>query len=450
MIFRAKILILLAALLLAAPASANYRQKAEEATDFIQAHFYDAGAKRYHDSFPMDAKGLPYTTMWGNGVQFTALVAAAHQEPAKYKAWLYQFTDGLQAYWDPQPKGSPPGFNAYCSGPGGTDKYYDDNEWMVLGFAEAYQNTRDPHFLQWARDTQNFVLSGWDDTLGGGIYWKLDHQSKNTCSNAPAAASALRLVQVAGDKDQLAWALKIRTWLNGKLQDTDGLYWDDINLKGDIGKTKWTYNTALMIRTNTLLFQQFHDRAYLKEAEREADASIKAWQDPDTGRFQNNALFTHLLCESLLRLYDADHDVRYLNAVRRHAAYGYRYVHDPAGGWWGDWDRKTHPADERKVLIENAADARLFWLLTPYQDVDELNNAGIQAAAHGQNARAETLFRQAADSDTEAVEAHYRLWRVLQREKKTRDADAEAARLAAFAKTPAFAARLQALGWHQP
>ncbi len=444
-------LTLLAALVLVAPASANYRQKAEEATDFIQGHFYDAAAKRYHASYPADPKALPYEFMWGNGVQFTALAAAAREDPPKYKQALYDFFDGLQNYWDPAV--AVPGYNSYCSGPNGTDKYYDDNEWMVLGFVEAYQNTHDQRFLQRARDTQKFVLSGWDDVLGGGIYWKLDHKGKNTCSNAPAAAAALRLDQVAGDKDQLPWALKIKTWLNGKLQDTDGLYWDGLNLNGDIGKTKWTYNTALMIRTNVLLYQLQHDRTALAEARREADAGLAAWTDPATGSLQkteDSPLFTHLFCEALLRLYDVTHDLTYLNAVRREAAFGYRVARDPQGGYWDHWTTAPRKPDERKSLIDNAAAARIFWLLAPYPDVDELTTAGVKAAASGQNARAETLLRQAADSDPDAVEAHFRLWRLLTREKKTTAASAEAVHLADLAKTPADLAHLKTLGWHQP
>lgn len=437
-----------AALVLATAASANYRQKAETQTAYVQDHFWDAQAKRYRDSYPQKPGGLDFTTMWSNGVQWTALVSATKYDPIKYKPILYAFREGLETYWDPQPKGTPPGFNSYCSGPGGTDKYYDDNEWLVLGFVEAYDVTHDPKFLQSARDTQNFVLSGWDDVLGGGIYWKIDHKEKNTCSNGPAAASALRLYQSGGDRDQMDWALKIRAWTNAHLQDTDGLYWDNIKLDGKIEKTKWTYNTALMIRTDTLLYQTKHDKAYLKNAERMADASIAEWQDPKTGAFANDALFTHLLCEALLRLYDVDHQVRYLNAVRRHAAYGDRHVRDAQnGGYWSNWHTTERKPDERKSLIENAADARLLWLLTPYQDVDELYDSGVKAAGQGKNAQAETLLRQATASDAEAVEAHYRLWRVLTREKKTADAAKEAAILTEMAKTPAFQTRLEAVGW---
>ena len=290
-----------------APARADYQQKAEQATDYIQSHFYDAAAERYRAAVPADPKALPYDFMWANGVQLSVLVAAAQRDPKKYRTALYDFSDGLQKYyWDPQ--APVPGFNAWCSGPGGTDKYYDDNAWVAISYTEAYGSTHDPIFLQRARATQHFVLSGWDDAVGGGIYWKLDHQGKATCVNAPAAVAALRLNYLTGDKDQLAWATKIRAWLNGTLQDKDGLYWDNINLKGRVEKTKWSYNTALMIQADLWLYALQHRRADLVEAKRLADAGLTAWTNPATGSLQkteSSTRFTVYFCEALLRLYDA-------------------------------------------------------------------------------------------------------------------------------------------------
>ena len=357
----------------AAAAPSAYKQQAEEQTDYIQAHFFDAAAKRYRAADPPDPHALPYDFMWANGVQFTVLAAAAHGNPAKYRKALDDFADGLSTYWDAS--APVPGYEAYCSGPGSRDKYYDDNEWMVLGFAEAYENTRDPKFLKLAQDTQKFVLSGWDDKLGGGIYWKLDRQSKNTCSNAPAAASALRLDQLTGDREQGAWGLKIMAWTTAHLQDTDGLYWDDLGMDGKLEKTKWTYNTALMIRSHVLLYQLRRTAPDLIEARRMADAGLARWTDPATGSLQkteDSPRFTHLFCESLLRLYDVTHDMKYLNAVRRQAAFGYKYARDPNGGYRDHWTVKNDHPNAPKTLIENASAARLLWLLAPYPDAAEM------------------------------------------------------------------------------
>jgi uncharacterized protein YyaL (SSP411 family) len=428
----------------------GYRQKAEEETAFIQANFYDAAAQRYRPSYPQAPGDLPYDFMWGSGVQLTVLAAAARENPAKYQTLLYDFTEGLANYWDAA--ALVPGYEAYCAKPENPDKYYDDNAWIVLAFTEAYQSTGDPKFLQLARDTQDFVLSGWDDNLGGGIYWRLDQQSKNTCANAPAAASALRIDQVAGDPEQRAWALKIKAWTDQTLQDTDGLYWDNITLDGKINKKKWTYNTALMIHTDVLLYQTRHTPADLAEACRVADAGLVAWTDPVTGSLQkteNSPRFTHLFCEALLRLYDVTHDVRYLNAVRCQAAFGERYARDPQGGYWNHWATQPQRPDEAKTLIENASAARLLWLLAPYPDPAELTAAGQAAAGEGKEAQAESLLRQAADSDIEAVEARFYLWRVLVQAKKQTEADAEAARLTVLSQNPALASRLKLAGWQQ-
>ncbi|MBC8136465.1 MAG: AGE family epimerase/isomerase, partial [Fibrella sp.] len=260
---------------------------------------------------------------------------------------------------------------AYCSGPNGTDKYYDDNQWIVLADLEAFEATRDRSFLREAWATQKFVLSGWDEKLGGGIYWDLKHQTKNTCSNAPAAASALRLYQLTKDKEQLKWAIKIRDWVKANLRDEDGLYWDNMRLDGNIEKTKWSYNTALMIRTDVLFYQLTGDKASLVSARQSADTGLAAWTDPATGSLHKtdaSPIFTHLFCEALLRLYDVTKDKKYLEAAQKEADFSYRFARDPKGGYWNDWNAKEHPADERKKLIVNASAARLFWLLAPYPE----------------------------------------------------------------------------------
>ena len=430
------------------PKPASYKQKAEEETDFIQAHFYDASAKRYRPNYPVVPGRLQYDVMWGNGVEFSVLAAAAREDPAKYRQPLADFAEGLATYWDAT--APVPCYQAYCSGPGSDDKYYDDNEWMVLGFTEAYQNTGDSKYLKMAQDTQKFVLSGWDDVLGGGVYWKIDHKSKNTCSNAPAAASALRLDQVTGDREQGAWGIKLTDWTTAHLEDTDGLFWDNVKLNGEIQKWKFSYNTALMIRSHVLLYQLRHTPADLVEARREADAGLAAWTDPATGSLQkteDSPRFTHLFCEALLRLYDVTHDVKYLNAVRQQAAFAYQYARNPLGGYRDHWKVTVRDPDAPESLIENASAARLFWLLAPYPDPAELTLAGRTAAGLGKEAQAEALLRQAVDSDRNAVESRFYLWKVLTREKKKPEADAEAAKLAVLAQTPANAARLQTAGW---
>jgi uncharacterized protein YyaL (SSP411 family) len=383
---------------MAQTAQARYLDKALGATDYIQREFYDEKAGLYRPSLPPDPKALPYDFMWANGVQFSALVGATKHRPQRYRPILDAFTKGLRRYWDEQ---APiPGFDAYFSSPNGDDKYYDDNAWLVLGFVEAYHVTGERSYLDWAGRTQQFVWSGWDDKLGGGIYWHQQaRNSKNTCSNAPTAAAALELYFCDHDADHLDRARKIYAWTRSNLQDKDGLFWDNINLNGKIGKRKWTYNTALMIRSSVGLWRATKESKYLQEARREADAALKQWVNPQTGSFADSARFNHLLSEALLITYEATRDVKYLNAVRRDADFGYRYVRDPEnGGYWNQWKAENHASGERKSLIENASVARLFWLLTPYPDVEELQSQAQAADRRGDRKTAIRLLQQALDS----------------------------------------------------
>jgi uncharacterized protein YyaL (SSP411 family) len=303
--------------------------------------------------------------MWGNGVMLRALVEGEKNDPGKYASLIHDYDKGLSEYWDPQ--GNPPGFEAYCTGPGGSDKYYDDNAWLVLAYIEAYLVTKERKFLDEAIATQEFVLSGWDSDSGaGGIFWRLKHETRNTCANAPAAVSALRLAAL-GVAGQHEWGVKIVNWTKANLRDSDGLYWDNIRADGSIDETKYTYNTALMILADVLLFQEDHDKAALADAELSADASLAKWQNAETGQCSDQACFSHLLCEALLRLYDADHEPKYLDAVRKYATFASTNGLDTVnGGYWGRWDSAEHPADEHKTILENASVARLYWMLVPY------------------------------------------------------------------------------------
>ena len=385
-----------------APAQANYEQKALEATNYIQRAFYDPGAKLYRPAAPVKPNALPYDFMWANGLQHSVLTFATKYEPEKYKPVLYDFTQGLQKHWD---KDAPiPGFDAYFASTTDDDKYYDDNAWLVLSFVEAYDVTKDERFLGWAEQTQKFVLSGYDDKLGGGLYWHQQKKdSKNTAVSAPATASALELYRVTGDQTDLDQARQLYSWTNARLQDKDGLFWDNVKLDGTVDKTKFTYNTALMLRNNVELWKVTNDKKYLAEARRVADASLAYWTRAN-GKFGDDPKFNNWLSEALLMTYEATDDVKYLNAVRRHADYGYRNGRDASdGGYWNNWSALVHAPDERKTLIENSSTARIFWLLAPYDDLEELRAKTLTALKNGDTKTALGYYQQVVASDSSVV-----------------------------------------------
>jgi rhamnogalacturonyl hydrolase YesR len=303
--------------------------------------------------------------MWGNGVEFSALNAAARLDPKTYIPEVRRMIDAIDKYWVVDH-----GVGGYevLPRPNPTDRYYDDNAWVVLDLADAYDLTHDPAILQRDKDTFQFVDSGEDTVLGGGIYWhEQKKDGKNTCVNAPAICGALRLYQITHDPTYLATAQRLYTWTNAHLQDTDGLYFDNINIKGDIGKAKFSYNTALMIRANTLFYQITHQKKYLTEAERVAQAAMAKWVVADTGAFQGDAAFANLLSDSFLFLYQQNHDQPLLTAVRNALTYLHISVRDANGNYGGNWDKQADPAGPFGLLAEASA-ARGYCEAAPLLD----------------------------------------------------------------------------------
>lgn len=300
--------------------------------------------------------------MWGNGVAFSMLVSAAELDPKRYQPTLALFFSGLEGYWDRW--AARPGYDAYLSSPGNSDKYYDDNAWMVLSFVEAYTLTKDQRYLDRAVSALRFVLSGWDDKLGGGIYWREDKKSKNTCSNGPSAMAALAVAQYVNTTYFTDWARRIVVWTQQTLQDTDGLYEDNCALDGKRERTKWTYNTALMLRANLGLWKATGEKRYLTEAQRLAVASERVFVNPETGAFRDDALFSHLLCEAFLELHATTHEPYLKKRAEACGAFCWKTLRDPKdGGHWTEWKLVARRSEARKTLIANAATARLYGLL---------------------------------------------------------------------------------------
>ena len=167
--------LLLTALLLAAttpvfaapPATApagQYAAEAREVTAYLQKTFWDDARNLY----VRDAKDRKLDYVWRQAAGFSVLVAAARHDPQTYTPLLRKHFKAMDSYWDTKVK--IPAYEPAPTKGNGNDKYYDDNAWLVITFLEAYQLTNDRAFLTRARDTANFVASGWDDKQGGGIW----------------------------------------------------------------------------------------------------------------------------------------------------------------------------------------------------------------------------------------------------------------------------------------
>jgi hypothetical protein len=325
--------------------------RAGEVQRSIQQRFWDGRHQRYLDQ---EGHGGP-AVMWAAGIAFSALDGAARYDPATYRPLLLGYFKSLDGYWDRnQPLG---GYEPVPTNGNGHDKYYDDNAWMAITFAEGFDLTGNQAMLGRARQTTDFVLSGWDDQLGGGIWWHEGHKdgSKNTCANAPAAVACLamarRLPLPADAAKYRAAARRIVDWTRDHLENGDGRFADNVVVStGKVAHFSLTYNTALMIRAGLMLARQSGSAADEAEAEREAKAA-DAFADHRTGAYHEQVKWSHLLVEADLAVARQTTDRALADHVLRRA----RVSVDADYAAW-----KAKPSAE---LIDVASLARELWLL---------------------------------------------------------------------------------------
>lgn len=90
---------------------------------------------------------------------------------------------------------------------GGIENVYDDQQWLVREFIEAYHLTGEEKYLEEAEYLAAYVLDGWDCTLDnfgkeyGGITWGPGYVSKHSCSNGPFVSPLVWLHEIYKDSD---------------------------------------------------------------------------------------------------------------------------------------------------------------------------------------------------------------------------------------------------------
>ncbi len=247
-----------------------------EALDMIRRDYYLPKTRLYSER--PDKKQPAFN--WGVGVMLSALNAAAKYDP-KYRPWLREYADASRVYWNQ-------GGYDVLPAPKPLDRYYDDNAWMALALIETFEVLGDKKYLEWAKGALDFALKG--EAKDGGIYWReSDKASRNTCACAPTAAACLAMFRLTKDIVHLNKAQAIYQWTIEHLQDPiDGLFWDSFSNHGKTEKTKWSYNTALMIRTA----QGLQEGSRL---DRMLDASHRRWLKD--GKLDDSGRFAHLLLE---------------------------------------------------------------------------------------------------------------------------------------------------------
>jgi uncharacterized protein YyaL (SSP411 family) len=356
-------------------------KRAEQTLEAIYRHYSAPNTCLLRETFPFDDKytahylaseeqakrSNPYSYLWPFSGTFSAVNALYYRTgDKKYQDMLNnKILKGLEEYFDTGRL--PAGYASYINSAPVSDRFYDDNVWLVIDFADAYLKSGDKSLLDKAQKTWQFVISGWDEQLGGGIYWTEQKKtSKNTCSNAPSVVAAMKLFKSTNNTEYLTTAIKIYEWTKNTLQDSiDYLYFDNIKQNKRIDKRKYSYNSGQMLQGAALLYKETKDNKYLTDALRLAESCYNSFfEDYDTGEGENrllkneNTWFNAVMFRGFIELYHIDKNKKYVETFRKNLDCAWEHARESNGLF--NRDIRGEKKDKTKWLLTQAAMVEMY------------------------------------------------------------------------------------------
>ena len=166
------------------------------------------------------------------------------------------------------------------------DEFFDDEGWWALAWIQAYDVTHQEKYLRMAESLFGDMTTGWDDTCGGGIWWKKDHHYKNAIPNELFLSVAAHLAarSPAGKQSEyLGWAQREWSWFHGSGMINDqGLVNDGLNPScKNNGRNTWTYNQGVIVGGLTELSKVTGDADLLLTANLIAHGALTWLTDPE-------------------------------------------------------------------------------------------------------------------------------------------------------------------------
>ena len=357
--------------------SKEYQARAEEMYSNIWKHYRVNKHRLFSENFPPgnqdtltylqggDVKAKEVSFLWPFSGMFSAtnVLLKIPAVKNKYLVYLDSLSYGYETYRDTLRK--PTGYQAYPVMFEKSDRYYDDNGLVAIDYAEAFMNTKRPAYLIKAKEIFAFILSGWNDDVGGGVTWLEGHNDqKPACSNGMATLTALDLYKATKDSFYLNWGKRFYNWMHHNLRDSAGVYWNDKKLDGTINYTQWTYNSGAMLEAAVLLYQFTHDKKYLKEAQTVAAATFKHFtsqnKNPHLQLHIDLPWFVTVLYRGYESLYHIDHNPVYIMAVVKSLDYAWENSRDKYGLITHSWAPDVKELEKPKWLLDEACIAELY------------------------------------------------------------------------------------------
>lgn len=302
-------------------------------TSVMSLYFGKSSRDCWNSKYP-NATG-PYwdgdAVIWGQGSGFSGFVAireasiGVKEYESKYAGMTDRMFNSINRFITTDNNKQ-----AYAVYPAnGNERYYDDNVWVGLDMADLYQQTKEKRFLDKAIMVWNYLMTGYDETCGGGIHWREipATTSKHTCSTAPTAVLCCKLYNFTKESKYKDKAVELYRWLQTYLQDpADYLYWDNIQANMSIEKNKYTYNSGQPMQAACLLYQITNEKKYLTDAQRIANSIYKKWFTPFNSYALNenfnilepgHVWFQAIMLRGFIELYKIDNNRKYVTAYEK-------------------------------------------------------------------------------------------------------------------------------------
>jgi uncharacterized protein YyaL (SSP411 family) len=343
-----------------AAAAAQKRNAARAVASYraLQSTFYEARSALYRRC-PRCRGADRFSQAWpfSQALAATVNLAGLPASGSRFGADVQRRLQGLGRYW--LGSGSPPGYMAVARPPYGRGGpvFHDDNEWIGLALVQDYRLLGTAASLARAEQIFDLVVSGWDSDPGhpcpGGVFWTRAayNRDRNTVSNAPGAELGLHLYELTGRRYYLDWAKRMYSWVDRCLRAPDGLYWDHIDLAGNVDRHTWSYNQGTMLGASVLLYRVTGDETYLRRAREIAFAALAELAER---RDVEPPPFVAILFSNLLLLESASGDRSYRPAMEDYAEHVWETRRDPRSGLF-----VFHPGQPAR-LLEQAAMVRIY------------------------------------------------------------------------------------------
>lgn len=290
----------------------HYKNEMTLLREAIEKNFYEPKDGFYKETVVVEPGKNPFSYLW----PLCGMIQAGNEieKATKETGLVDRQLKIIREYYDPTPPA--PGYASYIMKLRGGDRFYDDNQWIGIASMDAYTRGSKPEYLAVGKEIYNYMMTGYDSVLNGGIYWQENKKvSKNTCSNGPGIVLALQLYKATQEKKYLDTAIKIYQWTNSKLQAPNGLYWDNISIgTNKIGRAMFSYNTGTMLQSNIYLFEITKKPEYLVAAKSIADTAIAYFNK--NGKFRDSYWFNAVLLRGYQHLLKYDREKKYILAFK--------------------------------------------------------------------------------------------------------------------------------------